>query len=168
MRSSADFEVLVQSIKDTTNDYLGVNTLKRIFGYNAERVVPRISTMDVIAKYIGYSSYHSLIKDLGEDADISLFTSTDCLEVQTLERGVQVRIVYDPNRELILSYLGDFNFVVSKVRGSRNIIEGDRLTITQLAVGHRFVTSHVVRNGEDLGAYESAKLHGLERIEIIP
>ncbi|MDE5745357.1 MAG: hypothetical protein K2H84_06840 [Paramuribaculum sp.] len=167
MTHSADFEVLSQAICDSTGEKLGVNTLKRLFGFKTDKVVPRLSTMNIIARYLGYTDYESLIKDLGEDADISLFTPIECLEVQNLEAGARLRISYEPNRELMLTYLGDFQFVVDMVKGSHNICKGDLLTISQLAVGHRFVVAHVIRNGEDLGAYESAKFKGLETVEVI-
>lgn len=167
MTRSADFDVLSQAIRDRTIENLGVNTLKRLFGYKTDKVVPRHSTMDVIAQYLGSNDYESLIKELGEGADISIFTPIDCIEVQDLERGTQLRISYDPNRVLFLTYIGDFKFIVNEVEGSRNILKGDLLTITQLAVGHRFVVAHVVRDGVDLGAYESAKFKGLKSVEII-
>ena len=167
MTRSADFEVLSQAIKDKTKENLGVNTLKRLFGFKTDRVVPRHSTMDVIAQFLGRENYETLIKELGEDADISIFTPIDCIEVQDLERGTQVRVAYDPNRVFFLTYIGEFKFIVNEVEGSRNILKGDILTITQLAVGHRFVVAHVNREGEDLGAYESAKFKGLKSVEII-
>ena len=167
MNKSADFDILAQSIKDKTNENLGVNTLKRLFGYKTEKVVPRLSTMDIIAQYLGCSDYESLIKELGEDADISIFTPVDCIEVLDLGKGTQVRIAYDPNRVFFLTYLGDFKFIVNEVEGSRNILKGDVLTITQLAVGHRFLVAHVERDGYDLGGYESAKYKGLKSVEIV-
>ena len=167
MAKSSDFDILSQSIIDSTSENLSVNTLKRLFGFKTDKVVPRVSTMDIIAQYLGYSDYESMIKDLGEDADISLFTPIDCLEVNELEKGTQIRVAYDPNRVFFLTYLGDYQFIVNDVEGSKNIRKGDLLTITQLAVGHRFVVAHVVRDGEDLGAYESAKFKGLKSVEII-
>lgn len=167
MNKSADFDILAQSIKDKTNENLGVNTLKRLFGYKTEKVVPRLSTMDIIAQYLDCSDFESLIKELGEDADISIFTPVDCIEVLDLGKGTQVRIAYDPNRVFFLTYLGDFKFIVNEVEGSRNILKGDVLTITQLAVGHRFLVAHVERDGYDLGGYESAKYKGLKSVEIV-
>lgn len=167
MNKSVDFDILAQSIKDKTNESLGVNTLKRLFGYKTEKVVPRLSTMDIIAQYLGCSDYESLIKELGEDADISIFTPVDCIEVLDLGKGTQVRIAYDPNRVFFLTYLGDFKFIVNEVEGSHNILKGDVLTITQLAVGHRFLVAHVERDGYDLGGYESAKYNGLKSVEIV-
>lgn len=166
MTRSADFDVLSQSIKDTTNENLGVNTLKRLFGFKTEKVVPRLSTMDIIAQYLGSSDYETLIKELGEDADISLFTPVDCIEVQELAKGSQIQISYDPNRVFSLTYIGDFQFIVNDVEGSLSIRKGDLLTITQLAVGHGFVVLRVIRDGLDLGSYESAKFKGLKSVEL--
>lgn len=167
MTKSIDYEILAQAIKDKTNESLGVNTLKRLFGYKTEKVVPRLSTMDIIAQYLDCPDYETLIKEMGEDADISLFTPIDMLEVKNLENGSQVRIAYDPNRVFFLTYLGDNKFIVNEVEGSKNIIKGDVLTITQLAVGHRFVVANVTREGQDLGSYESAKYKGLKSVEIV-
>lgn len=167
MTKSVDFDILAQAIKDKTNESLGVNTLKRLFGYKTEKVVPRLSTMDVIAQYLGCSDYESLIKQLGEDADISIFTPIDLIEVEDLEKGTQVRISYDPNRVFFLTYLGDMKFIVNEVEGSKNILKGDLLSITQLAVGHRLVVADVVRNGESMGSYEAAKFKGLKSVEIV-
>lgn len=167
MTKSVDFDILAQAIKDETNESLGVNTLKRLFGYKTDKVVPRLSTMDVIAQYLGCTDYETLIKELGEDADISLFTPIDTIEVKDLEKGSQIRIAYDPNRVFFLTYLGDMKFIVNEVEGSKNILKGDILYITQLAVGHRLVVAQVTRNGEDLGTFEAAKYKGLKSVETL-
>lgn len=68
MSRSADYDVLSQAIRDRTKENLGVNTLKRLFGFKTDKVVPRLSTMDIIAQYLGYEDYETQIKELGEDA----------------------------------------------------------------------------------------------------
>ena len=68
MSRSADYDVLSQAIRDRTKENLGVNTLKRLFGFKTDKVVPRLSTMDILAQYLGYADYETLIKELGEDA----------------------------------------------------------------------------------------------------
>lgn len=167
MTKSVDFDILAQAIKDKTHESLGVNTLKRLFGYKTNKVVPRLSTMDVIAQYLDFNDYESLIKELGEEADISLFTPIEMIEVKDLEKGTQVRISYYPNRVFFLTYLGDLQFIVNEVEGSKNILKGDVLTITQLAAGHRLVVSQVNRDGKNLGSYEAAKFKGLKSVEIV-
>lgn len=68
MSRSTDYDVLSQAIRDRTMENLGVNTLKRLFGFKTDKVVPRLSTMDVTAQYLGYEDYETQIKKLGEDA----------------------------------------------------------------------------------------------------
>lgn len=68
MSRSADYDVLSQAIRDRTKENLGVNTLKRLFGFKTDKVVPRLSTMVIIAQYLGYEDYETQIKELGEDA----------------------------------------------------------------------------------------------------
>lgn len=166
MTQSVEFDILSQAIKDKTKENLGVNTLKRFFGYKTEKAVARVSTLNIIAHFLDYADYESLIKELGEEADISMFTAIEHIEVKDLEKGVKVRFSYDPNRNFLLTYLGDMKFKVEEAKGSRNILANDILTITQLAVGHRLVVAHVERNREDLGPYESAKFKGLKTVEI--
>lgn len=81
MTRSADFAVLSQAIKDDTKENLGINTLKRLFGFKTDKVVPRVSTMDIIAQYFGSPDYASLLKELGDEADISIFTPIDCCKL---------------------------------------------------------------------------------------
>ena len=65
---SADYDILSQAIRDRSKENLGVNTLKRLFGFKTDKLVPRLSTIDIIAQYLGYEDYEALIKKLGEDA----------------------------------------------------------------------------------------------------
>lgn len=166
LNSNADFEVLSQAICDATGERLGINTLKRMFGYKTDKVVPRSSTMDVIARYLGFSDYEALLKDVGEDADISAFKPIDCLDIACLPAGSRVRVAYEPNRVFHLLYAGDFRFKVEAVEGSHNISRGDLLAISQLVVGRRFVVAHVWRDGVDLGPYEAAKFRGIGEVVV--
>ena len=42
MSRSADYDVLSQAIRDRTKENLLVNTLKRLFGFKTDKVVPRL------------------------------------------------------------------------------------------------------------------------------
>lgn len=167
MTYNRDFETLAQAIYDTTGEMLGVSTLKRLFGFKMGRVVPRESTMDILSRYLGYSDYKMMIKDLGPDADISIFTPIDSIESSELKAGVQVQLTYDPNRIFVLSYLGDNQFIANQVEGSKNIRQGDVLTLSQLAVGFPLIVSQVTREGKNLGKYVAAQERGLKSIEIM-
>ena len=167
MNYNRDFEVLAQAILDETGERLGATTLKRMFGYKMDRVVPHESTMDIISRYLGYSDYRMLVKDLGPDCDISLFTPVDSIESVDLKAGTQIQITYDPNRVFILTYLSDNQYIINELEGSKNLKQGDVLTISQLAVGFPLIVSQVAREGKNLGKYVAAQERGLKSIEIM-
>lgn len=166
LNKSVDFEILAQAIKDKTGESLGTNTLKRLFGYKTRQVEPRHSTMDVIARYLDFPDYDSLLMEMGHDADISMFRPIELIEPSRLEKGTLIKVSYEPNREFELEYVGDSRFKVIDVRGSRNILTGDVMKISQLAVDHRFVAAQVWRDGEDLGAYEGARERGITGLTV--
>ena len=167
MTYNRDFETLAQAIYDTTGEMLGVSTLKRLFGFKMEKVVPRESTMDILSRYLGYSDYKMMIKDLGPDADISLFTPVDSIESADLKAGIQVQLTYDPNRIFLMTYLNENKFIVNEIEGSKNIKQGDILTISQVAVGFPLIVSQVNRGGKNLGKYVAAQERGLKSIELM-
>lgn len=166
LNQSSHFDVLAQAIFDSTGEGLGTNTLKRLFGFNIKKVVPRRSTLDILARYLDFTDFDNLLLDLGEEADISSFSPVESMDIARLADGANVKITYEPNRILSLKYLGNFQFRVEGTVGSKNLMEGDELSISQIAVGHRFVASHVYREGRDLGAYEAAKSKGIREIEV--
>lgn len=166
LNQSSHFDTLAQAIFDSTGEGLGANTLKRLFGFNIKKVVPRRSTLDILARYLSFTDFDNLLLELGEEADISAFSPVESVDIGALADGATVTISYDPNRTLTLKYLGNFRFKVEAAVGSKNLREGDELTVSQIAAGHRFVVSHVYRDGVDLGPYEAAKSKGINKIEV--
>ena len=159
-------DALAQAIFDETKTTIGVTTLKRLFGFAADERRPHVSTLDVIARYIDYPSFKLLVKDLGEDCDISMWQPMESLESEGLEIGTQVQITYDPQRLVIMTYIGANNFVVNESKNSK-LIKGDILKIIQMIVGTAFYCKEVVRDNKSMGSYLGAKQNGLTSIEII-
>lgn len=166
LKYSADCELLAQSIEDMTGERLGVTTIKRLFGFAGEQTEPRGTTMDIIAQYLGYADMKDMASKLGNQSDISMFTPVDELAIERLDEGTQVQITYDPDRVIVLTYMGDWRFIVNEsINGKAR--KGDKLHITQLAKGFDLLVLDVVRDGVSLGPYHSAKNGGLTSIEII-
>lgn len=162
--------VLAQSIEDALGNNLKISetSLKRMFGMvgDANKVVQRKSTMDILAMYLGYDNFDQLCKDLGNDEDISAFCDIDMLKSSETENGTQIQITYKPNRLLVLTYIGNNQYVVNEAQNSK-LIKGDLLTITSMAIGFEFLVADVVREGVSLGAYHGAKEGGLTSITVI-
>lgn len=158
-------EIVAQAIEDTTGQTIGISTIKRMYGFINEERIPRQSTMDIISEFLGYKDYKLMAKDLHEDSDISDFMWMESVEPENLSVGTQLQITYDPKRLLILTYLGDYKFIVNESKRSK-LQKGDTLEIHQLVVGHELVVNDVIRDGESKGSYTGAKQGGLTSIEI--
>ena len=159
-------EALAMAIREATGHTLGTTTLKRMLGFVNGPANPRQSSLDIIARYLGYPDYSLLVKDLGKDADISDFSAIEGIGSADLEAGEQVRITYHPNRMLVLTYTGDNRYVVEESCGSK-LLKGDRLTITAFYVGFELLVSDVERDGVHLGPYHAAKQGGLTSVDLL-
>lgn len=146
-------------------------TVKRMFGLvgkdSPERNrTPHNSTMDIVAKYLGYDCYKDLLQEIGEGDFSSEFTSLHKIEAKDLAVGTQIQIRYEPSRVLVMTYLGDEKFLINESKNSK-LIKGDRISLSNLVLEHEMIVSEVVRDGRSLGGYRGAKDGGLTSIEII-
>ncbi|WP_051522944.1 hypothetical protein [Prevotella sp. P6B4] len=57
MRTPKDFDILSEYISDETHQKVSASTLKRFWGYLSESSVPRVSTLDILAQYVGYTDW---------------------------------------------------------------------------------------------------------------
>ena len=160
---------LPEKIKKETGVFLGETTLKRMFGFTSDPRTPHRSTLDIIARFLGYKDYSALALDLElDEVVISDFDERDAIETDTLNIGDIVELNYLPNRFFSLKYVGDSRFIIEVVENSRNLLAGDIVKIIYIEKGFPLYMSEVVRDGKNLGAYEAAKNGGLTSIEVFP
>lgn len=81
---------------------LSETTIKRMFGLvgaeSKERNrTPHNSTMDILAKWLGYDSYMALLTELGEGDSSSEFTSFESVEAADLEPGAIIASPITPH-----------------------------------------------------------------------
>lgn len=167
LRYNSDCDALSEAVFEKTGERLSRSTLERMFGLVGKQVVPRKSTLDILASYLGYSSYEMLVKDIGEYNDISDFMHVEEIVSSDLPEGSQIQFTYEPKRRFVLTYLGNNNYVVDEVYGSRNIQKGDRLTVSHIVKGYELIVSGIERNGLNLGAYTMARSGGVTSIEVL-
>lgn len=150
---------------------LSETTMKRMLGLvgieSKERHrTPHPSTMELLAKWLGYSSYQALLKDIGEEKISSEFATMDCIDVTLLEEGRRIRLSYNPSREIIMTYLGNYEFKVEDSKNSK-LKEGDRLMVTHLIKGQELIALEVIRADEKLGPFRGGKDGGLTSLKIL-
>lgn len=163
---SYDCDALAQQIADVTGERLSVATLKRMLGFTSQIVIPRKSSLDILARFLGYSDYASMQPAIGRDSFISDFAHIEEVVADNLESGAILKIAYQPDRVLTLEYIGSNNFVILEAYNTKLQVR-DILTISHFAIGFQLLISEVVRDGKKLGSYIAAKSGGLTSIEIV-
>ena len=160
IRRSRDCELLSLDIESATGEHIGVNTMKRLLGFIADEREPRISTLDVIARYLGYDDWEAL-RLMDANSSNSSFDDRDEYLACYLEIGQRVLISYPPNRTLTIENQGDNHFIVLESENSK-LLKGDQLTLTHLVRGYPLLVADVMREGSSLGAFTAGKSQGID------
>lgn len=158
-------ERLAADIESVTGERLSVNTVKRLTGVIESDVKPRVFTLDLIARYLGFDSRLSLEIYIGYGS--SSFGKTGKItDVSRLAPGKRLLLAWAPGRRVVLEHLGDTRCRVVESENSK-LLAGDLLTLRQVAPGFPLLVADVERNGEDLGPYSAARETGLSRAEVL-
>lgn len=115
---SPDFTELSEAIQAKNHEYVSVNTLKRIWNYIDDGNVPSVSTLSVLARFIGFNDWDSFVTNLDRTATSQEFLG-EGIRCDSLAIDDRVSISWSPNREIVVKYLGDNSFVVQEVRHSK-------------------------------------------------
>lgn len=161
-----DCKSLIDAIYAETNEMLGLSTVKRLLGIFADARSPRQSTLNIIARYLGYTNWTTLLQDkCGSDSDFD--SSLQHFDVSTLALGTRLRICYHPGRVLEICHVEKFIFEVINYNGSK-LHTGDRLLIFEIVCNYPLFIKKVVRDGESLGTYVAGRRNGVQEVSIYP
>ena len=165
LRLPSDCEYLSLDIESKTGVHIGATTLKRLLGFAGDERQPHTSTLDAIARYLGYKHWDELAKV--EDKGNSDFGTTD-EEVRSsdLQIGQEVEITYLPDRHVVLTYHGGNRYTVRVSENSKLQI-GDEVEILNFVLHHPLLVMQVWRNHESLGQFTAGRVSGLSTIRII-
>lgn len=162
---------LAEDVFEKTKCYVAETSVQRWFGLTSDHDrKQRASTLAIIARYCGYDSWQLLLADVGDaDVDISRYSEIEQLYSSSLTPGIQVKVTWNPGRMLSMTYLGDNQYIVNEVVGSRNLQIGDKLTIVHMAIGFPMLVSEVLRDDCAPKPYQAGLIGGLTSIvRIVP
>lgn len=161
----SDCEFLSHDIESKTGVRIGATTLKRLVGFAPDERTPHTSTLDVIARYLGYAHWEELMKI--EDKGNSDFDASD-EEVRSvdLQPKTCVEITYQPDRKVKIQYLGDLRYRVVDSQNSKLQVN-DEVEIQNFVLHHPLLVLNVWRNGESLGQFTAGRVSGLSSINVL-
>lgn len=165
LRLPSDCEFLSLDIEGKTGVRIGATTLKRLVGFAQDERTPHTSTLDAIARYLGYAHWEELSK-IEDKGNSDFETPDDEVRSTDLQAGACVEITYLPDRKVIFEYLGDGRYRVTESENSK-LQKDDVVEILNFVLHHPLLVINVWRNGESLGQFTAGRISGLSSIKLI-
>lgn len=145
--TTTDFEEFSLYLQRQLGNSISSSTLKRLWGYVNDNHVPRAGTLDILARYLDYTSFSAFCKDLKcRNASSSSFISAKQLQIQTMCPGDEVEIGWSPNRYVRLLYQGDAKFEVIEADQTK-LQRGDQFEAVGFIMGYPLQIAYVLRDG---------------------
>lgn len=147
MQTPKDFDFLRERIYARLHALVSRTTLMRLWGYVVEEVEPRKSTLDILARFLGYNDFEEYQHnaDVTQEQQSSPVISRRLSVIHDLSRGSRVRLTWQPMRVCDVEYLGNLTFRVVASENTRLrtgdtfqcnlIVEGEPLYIDNLRQG---------------------------------
>ena len=165
LRLPSDCEYLSLDIEGKTGPHIGATTLKRLLGFAAADRTPHPSTLDILARYLGYSHWQQL-EAISNEGNSGFDTPERELRSANLKPDSLVKIAYLPDREVTLRFLGDNCYRVVASQNSK-LLTDDEVEIQNFVLHHPLFVSCVWRGGSPMGPFTAGSVSGLQSISII-
>lgn len=166
MNRSSDFVFLQTYIFERTHENIGLNTLKRIWNYGNTPVAPRIFTLDVLSKALGYRNFEDMKHFYGDEgAGSSDKVLGKVVSSNDLNPGDRVTLCWNPGRRCTVEYLGSNAYrVVSSER--TKLKPGNTFQTAFFATGSPLILSNLVQNDSFAPLYEIGCKTGVTQITV--
>ena len=162
--TAAGAEWLRNDIEKVTGESLSINTIKRITGALEYEGSHRTMLLDIVARYLGYDSW-SILDRILQDKTSFFSEENEALTLEKLPIGQLIELRWDPDRVVLLRHNHDKICTVVESKNSK-LMEGDILTLSQIAPGFPLYASDVTRNGHSFGTYTAATINGVSSIAL--
>lgn len=165
--TSTDFEALSVVIEHDINELISSSTLKRLWGYVSSNPVPRISTLDILCRFIGFKNFSEFRESLkSSDVYESSFFTAKSISSADIQEGNRILIGWMPDRMVELSYMGNNIYKVTSNQNS-SLQEGDEFELLTFLMGYPLYIPRILRNGEYTPSYIAGANDGLTTLELL-
>lgn len=162
-----DFYTIMGFIESRTHEPIGLTTLKRLWNYGGLHSTPRRSTLNLLARAIGYRSYDDFCEHRVDPTPSSDILLGQGIKASDLPPGAQLMLRWNPGREVIVEHLGNNTFRVIMSEGSKLQVN-DTFQAAVFAVGHPAMLSNVVHEENSWPLYEIGQQGGLTLVRHLP
>ncbi len=156
-----NFAALSSDIYIKINERISESTMKRIWGYVSLNPKPRLSTLDILARYVGRHDFKELSEELKDSSDF--FTSRK-ITYRDLEDGCVLNVGWHPERRVRILHLSGTEFKVLD-GGSSKLETDDLLSIQEFIIGQPLYVSNIRRGDKVMECYVAGKRMGISYVE---
>ena len=165
LRLPSDCEFLSLDIESKTGVRIGSTTLKRLLGFAQDERSPHASTLDAIARYLGFAHWDEL-KDIEDKGNSDFGTTEEEIRSDDLAPNRIVELTYLPDRLVRLRYLGSHRYLVLESQNSKLLVD-DEIEVQNFVLHHPLLVLQVWRHGEKLGQFTAGRISGLSSITLL-
>lgn len=165
LETPKDFELLAEEIFSKSKGAISTSTLKRVWGYDKSKSATSLRMLDILAGYVGFSSFRSFQNSLKKNSAFSSsFLTTSYIESCELKKGEHIILGWNPNRLVELEYLGKDRYRVVSNKNSK-LREKDEFAVSAFIQGYPMYISHIERDGEKTSMYAAGVKDGLTVVQ---
>lgn len=165
LRLPSDCEFLSLDIESKTGVRIGATTLKRLLGFAQDDRLPHASTLDAIARYLGYAHWDELM-DIEDKGNSDFEATEEEIRSDDLAPNRIVEFAYLPDRLVRLKYLGSHRYLVLESQNSK-LQADDEIEVQNFVLHHPLLVLQVWRHGEKLGQFTAGRISGLSSITLL-
>lgn len=167
MQTPLDFEWLEEKIENKVKEQVSASTLMRLWGYR-QGVATRQSTLDILARYLGYADYVMFCQWSPADKDEPQSDEVVSRHLQTsdLQEGQQVELTWYPDRRCVIELRSDGQYEVLEAKNTKLSV-GDTFRCDIFIEGEPLYLSQLIHEGRPPVVYVAGKKDGI-RFSLIP
>lgn len=161
MATPKDFSKLAENIFNRIHVQVSPTTLKRIWGYLDEPVATRVSTLNILSQFLGYSSWDSFCENAkGSLEPQSNFIINKMVSTETIPPHAHIRLTWAPGRVCEIVHEGSGLFSV--VRSERTkLLAGDTFECRLFIEKEPLYLYNLIHQGQKIPAYVAGKQEGV-------
>ena len=158
-----DFDALREMIFSRLHILVSATTLKRIWGYLDDNVCTRRSTLDILARYVGYADFEAFengaATDGGELPSNPIMARRIDVDEQ-LQPGDLIRLTWQPGRVCDVEYRGERLFCVVASQNTR-LCAGNTFKCSLMIEDEPLYIDSLIADGSAPVAYVCGKRSGI-------
>ena len=167
LQTPYDYQLLIQHIWNERHMVLSLSTIKRLWGYIDSSAHPRLSTLNTLSQFLGYTDWNAYLAalELRSEIESDLFKGEGVCSAD-LSINDLLQVSWLPNRQCTFRYLGNNRFeVIESIHAKLQL--GDTFEAVAFIIGKPMYLNHLQRQDGTITTYVAGKKHGITSVQLI-